>query len=69
MREASDGDELGTAGNASARASPSLRCDSEQQQQAHSWAEAVVSGFDDIHISLSQHSLALGGPGATSDSI
>lgn len=35
MREASDGDELGTAGNASAGASPLLRCDSEQQQHFH----------------------------------
>lgn len=33
MREASDGDELETAGNASAEASPLVRCDSEQQQQ------------------------------------
>lgn len=38
MREASDGDELGTAGNASAGASPLLRCDSEQQQHFYPMA-------------------------------
>lgn len=53
MREASDGDELGTAGNASDGASPLLRCDSEQQQHFHpvvrlspgqqSWFQALTA--------------------------
>lgn len=38
MKEASDEDELETAGNASAEASPLLRCDSEQRQYFHPMA-------------------------------
>lgn len=73
MREASDGDELGTAGNASARASPSLRCDSEQQKHFHSMDQLTPGQqprFQALMTSTFHFpSLPLGGPGATSGSI